>query len=128
MSSVHLADAEEFNKSAEPSDNKYLSDNEDPIDFADPFDDEYNDLEFAKLVDGINLADDTGLSHTPLPVVVNCREKPQQIQRRVPTNPLQDVTPTTKVVSKKVSMEEKQKLLAFKPIANAVLTLRNDFE
>lgn len=56
-----------------PVDNEDFSDNEDPLDFADLSDDEYNNLEFAEF-DRINSKDGTRSAASGLQpvVVVNC--------------------------------------------------------
>ncbi|MCJ1271741.1 hypothetical protein MMC22_011646, partial [Lobaria immixta] len=128
---VDAADAEEFDEFVKPPEDAFADlENEDPIDYADPSDDEYDDPRFAELVDGINLVDDTSFTapHSQPAVVVSRREIPCWIQRRTPTNPLQDVTPTTKIISKTKFIEEGQKLLAFKPAVNAAPILQNDFK
>ncbi|MCJ1426061.1 hypothetical protein MMC29_003963, partial [Sticta canariensis] len=60
---VDAADAEKFDEFVEPPEDGFADlEDEDPIDYADPSDDEYNDPEFAELVDRINLADDTSFT------------------------------------------------------------------
>ena len=132
---VNPADGEEFDEFADPPD--LPDNNNDFLDEADLFDDEFNDPDIGELFDGINLIDPSqsavnaqvmSTGQLQSAIVVNRRQRPRCVQRRVPTNALLEVIPTTKVRSKNSPILPGQLPFAFKSIADpANPVLQNDF-